>query len=310
MHYELGMTATPCLAHAAEEAPHAPGVYFFLGADAELLYVGKAGSLRNRLRQHARAKRGSGGRRLDVLYERLTEVRCEELPDEDGAAAREADLIVALRPAFNASHAGEGRWNYVLVHPLGVDNHTLRFTLSQQADITAGRVYGCFPHLGRGVSSRPAIACSDGYTALLRLLWARSSSPRSHIPSRITRSAPDTFEAQVDPSARSSLHAFFSGTSNRLLAELVAAVEPRGGYVPRIPGRDRKAAGSFFVHGPRALRRLRLRHQRPPGPMPRAVIEDLLAAEVREAIGEFRLPTPPDARDEILGRRARRWARP
>jgi hypothetical protein len=51
------------------------------------------------------------------------------------------------------------------------------------------------------VSSRPAIACSDGYTAFLRLLWAASGVP-GHVPSRVSRSAPDRFETDVDPEAR------------------------------------------------------------------------------------------------------------
>src|SRR6476646_589641 len=100
------------LSLAVDRAPQGAGVYYFLSADAELLYVGKASSLRNRLRQHARTKPGARGAiRLDVLYQRVTDVRWEELPDEDAAAAREADVIVALRPTFNAAIAGEGRWN-------------------------------------------------------------------------------------------------------------------------------------------------------------------------------------------------------
>ena len=55
-----------------------------------------------------------------------------------------------------------------------------------------------FPHLGRGVGSPPAIACSDGYTALLRLLWAASNDPASSYPSRVTRSAPDRFQVGVE----------------------------------------------------------------------------------------------------------------
>jgi GIY-YIG catalytic domain len=297
------------LSVAVDGAPDGAGVYFFFGADAELLYVGKASSLRKRLRQHARAKPGVGGLRLDVLYQRVIEVRWEALADEETAAAREADAIVALRPVFNAAIAGEGRWNYIVVESLDPDHDTVRFTLSELPSSRAGKEYGCFPHLGRGVSSRPGIACSDGYTALLRLLWAASDTYGRHVPSRITRSAPDLFETEVTTSLRKPLHAFLSGTSDRLLADLAALQAPRERYFAPGLARDRVAANDFFLHGPRALRNLRTRHGRPAGPMSRAVIEALVVDDLRAAIGDFQLPRPPDAADEMLGRRAHRWVK-
>ncbi len=156
------MNATSPLSAAVDRAPHRAGVYFFLDDARELLYVGKASDLRARLRQHAHATPRRGELRLEMLYQRVTEVRWEELRDEVSAAAREADLIVALRPVFNASHTGEGRWNYIVVEPVDATSEMLRFALSEHPVPKRGHGYGCFPHLGRGVSSRPAIACSDG----------------------------------------------------------------------------------------------------------------------------------------------------
>lgn len=297
------------LSDAVEHAPNAAGVYFFLGADAQLLYVGKASSLVKRLRQHSRAKLGGVGDRLEVLYERVREVRWEVVRDEEAAAAREADVIVALRPVFNASHTDEGRWNYITVEPLERNDDALRFTLSANRAAGSGRSYGCFPHLGRGVSSRPAIACSDGYTAMLRLLWAGSDERATRFPSRITRSAPDAFSVPVRASLRAPLHAFLSGTSRRLLRVLEATNEHGESYLAPGLARDRGAAESFFLHGPQALRRLRVRHGQPPDGLTRECIENLIAAEVREVIGEFRLPPPRGPTDDILGRRSHPWAR-
>jgi len=290
---------------AAANAPDAAGVYFFLGADTELLYVGKAGRLRRRLRQHAQARSGAGGPRLDLLYRRVSEVRWQELPDEPAAEAREADLIAALRPAFNAGSARAGRWHHLLVDPAGDD--VLRFTLTTEPD---RRGYGCFPHLGRGLASGPGTACSDGYPALLRLLWAASGEPGGRVPTRLTRTAPETATLAVPEPLRRPLHAFLSGTSGRLLDQLAVAGGHRDSYLQPALARDRESALGFFVHGPRALRALRLRHRLPPGPVPRPVIEELLAAEVRAAIGEFRLPATPDPADRLLGRRARPWHNP
>src|SRR5438477_5757613 len=102
-------TQTP-LAHAATNAPHTPGVYFFLDRRNSVLYIGMAKDLRRRLQQHANAPG-------DALYRRVAAVRWQELSDED-AAAREADLIVALQPPYNASIAGDGKWAYIHVAPL------------------------------------------------------------------------------------------------------------------------------------------------------------------------------------------------
>lgn len=292
------------IAAAAARAPGTAGVYFLLDAGTELLYVGKAGSLRRRLQQHARARPRQA--RFALLYRRVAEVRWEEQPDEDAAAAREADLIVSLRPAFNAGSALAGQWNYLLVEPAGGE---LRFRLAADPGAaTGGRVYGCFPHLGRGASLRPAIACSDGYPALLRLLLAASGRPE--VAGWLSRSIPDALTLPVAATLRPLLHAFLSGTSHRLLDQLAAAGRRREAYLQPGLARDRAAAAGLFEYGPRALRRLRLRHGRPPGPLARPDIEQLLAADLRRAIGEFRLPPPPDPAAALLGRRARPWRQP
>jgi predicted GIY-YIG superfamily endonuclease len=297
----------PRLAAASVRAPRRAGVYFLLGDDRELLYVGKAGDLRARLRQHASAKPGPRERRKALLYERVVDVYWEELPDETTAAAREADLIVSLRPPFNASHVVEGRWNFILVTE--AHRGALRFELTESAQ--GQGVYGCFPHLGRGVSSQPAIACSDGYTALLRLLWAASHDPASSYPSRITRSAPDRFQVRVDANLRTDLHAFLSGTSDRLLEVLMPVCTTRRGAHLQ-PGivRDRELATRFFTYGPQALRRLRLKHRRRAGPMSRNVIEQLLAQELRSSIADVRLAVGTDPHHDPLGRHAQRWTIP
>lgn len=260
------------LAVAARGAPAEAGVYFLLGRRREVLYIGMAKDLRRRLRQHAGSPRYG-------LYRRVADVRWETLPDEDAAAAREADLIVALQPPYNASIAGEGRWAYI--HVASRPGGRLRFALSADVDAEdRTRVYGCFPHLGAGVGSVPGIACSDGYAAFLRLAWA-ASGEGTHYPGRITRGTPperfDVTFAAADPPA---LHAFLSGTSARLLPSLSVRAWQRHPYMHGGLARDYKLAESFFAYGPKALRALRLRHALPSGPVEQATFERVLAEEV------------------------------
>ena len=173
------------LAAAAVHAPRGAGVYFFLADDRELLYVGKAGDLRARLTQHASAKPGPREIRRALLYERVADVYWEELVDETTAAAREADLIVSLRPPFNASHVAEGRWNFIVVTE--AHQEALRFELTEAAQVRGA--YGCFPHLGRGLARRlrlPAATatrrCCDccGLPRMIRRAAIRAASPARH----------------------------------------------------------------------------------------------------------------------------------
>lgn len=268
--------AVSALATAAATAPTTPGVYFFLSRRSELLYVGMAKDLRRRLQQHARAPR-------DALYRRVAGVRWETLPDDDAAAAREADLIVALQPPYNAAIAGEGKWAYIHVAPRSRER--LRFSLSDDpACIDGARVYGCFPHLGAGVGSVPGIACSDGYSAFLRLLWA-ASGEGTHYPGRITRGTPpETFDVALAGAHLASLHAFLSGTTRGLLTALSVQAWQRPRFMHAGLARDHELAETFFTYGPKTLRRLRLRHALRPGPVERDVIERVLAEEVERLI--------------------------
>jgi predicted GIY-YIG superfamily endonuclease len=245
---------------AAGEAPREPGVYFFLAEGNEILYVGKATNLRQRLRQHAAG--GIPQSQLHQRYDLVRRVVWETAADEEAAVWREAELIFALRPPFNANTGLRAP------DPVGRDapapyiavteeaTGMLRFTLEPDA---VGQAYGCFPHLGKGVASRLGIACSDGYTALLRLLWA-AGAEGNHMPASITKSAPPAFTVAVSPLFRDALHRFLSGTRARLADELLQAAAGRPEYMQPALQRDKESALRFFAAGPQIVRARRLRH--------------------------------------------------
>ena len=282
------MTDGP-LHSAAREAPTCPGVYFFLDDRRRLVYIGKAVNLRRRLQQHAKEVPTHARSK----YARVASVAWEELPDDDTACAREADLIVALQPAQNASIAGSATWTFLVVD---VEDDALRFRLAdvEPAPPTRGvEVYGCFPHLGKGQGSRPGIACSDGFTALLRLLWATgpAGERRRPYPRAISGTSPP-FDVAVPVAVerRASLRRLLNGTSARLLDDLATVVATDvEAYLRPALVRDVDLARGFFDHGPAALRRLRLRHGLPAGPVPRARIEAAWREEVTASIGPFEL---------------------
>ena len=233
-------------------APSGAGVYFFVSPARELLYVGKAGNLRSRLAQHAK-----GGGRLSGLYARAAEVRWEEHPSEDAAVRREADLLVALQPPYNAS-GSLGGWRWVVV-----DGDTFACVASS----TAKARYGCFPHLGPGQGSRPGVACTDGYPALLRLLWAAAGE--APYPAALGKGCPERAMVPVAADLRRPLHDFLSGSSRRLLDLVADRLDHRAPFEQPALRRDHVAADSLFDHGPAALRAVRRRHGLAAGPVSR-----------------------------------------
>lgn len=190
-------------------------------------------------------------------------------PTELEATCREADLLVALAPPWNAAGSWGG-WTDVVV---------------------GGRTYGCFPHLGPGLATVPGTRCTDGYAALARLLVAAGALP------------------DPPAALRRPVHDLLTGTSGRaldlLLESAVDAVEPY--QVPALR-RDRVVAEGFVEHGPLTLRSLRRRHGLGAGYLTRARFCAAIEDEVRDLLGDdVVLLPPPD--ESLLGRRGARSLR-
>src|SRR5205823_6298643 len=155
------------------------------------------------------------------------------------------------------------------------------------------RRYGCFPFLGVGVHSRPARACSDGYTAFLRLLWAASEADGSSPPAGVRgKSTPAVLQTPVATELAGGVHRFLAGTSDTLLRALEPLLARREAYLQPALRRDLEAAAGFFHHGPRPLRDLRIRSGYRLRLLDRAAVERLLLAELEGVLGPFRVLEP------------------
>ena len=263
---------TSAVAEAVARAPRGPGVYVFLGSHDELLYIGKARDIRRRLTDHART--------LTRAAVRAHDVRWIECPDEADALCLEADLIVSLRPPFNASHAADV---YEFVR-LETGSGRVTFTIT---DSPSGRgLYGGFPHLGKGKTSWPAVRSKAGFSALLRLLWVTHEDV--HFPSRLHGDSPPVLHTTTIEDL-SSVRSFLSGTSRRLLVELRRAID--GPAVPDfMRGQLRKdvdAAEQFYWLGPCRARVLRRRHGLA-NPVDEHAFREAVIADLRREIGVFR----------------------
>ena len=84
--------------HICREAPPGPGVYVLRDADDVVLYVGKAISLRRRLRAHFSRRRWKG---LKADFARACQAEWIEVGSEIEALLREGALIEELQPTVN-----------------------------------------------------------------------------------------------------------------------------------------------------------------------------------------------------------------
>ena len=261
------------LEDAAARAPGAAGVYVFLNGRGELLYVGKALSLRRRLRDHAR-----NGTRA-----RVHEVRWVECADEAEALCLEADLIVALSPPHNATMAGESYEYLSVEHGAG----SARFRLTHRRP--RGRhVYGGFAQLGKGKVSWAAVRSKAGYSGLLRLTWnVHADGP---FPSRLHGDSPPVdHSSPLDAGTVPLVHAFLSGSSAKLLDVLGDAISSSPAFMQRRLRRDVEGAEQFYWLGPCRVRKLRLRHGLRT-PVDEEAFRTAITRDLRAAIGEFSLP--------------------
>ena len=94
--------------------PTKPGVYLFHGDDGDVLYVGKAKSLRSRVRSYF--QRGGDGRPgMGQLAERVAEVEVIVTGTEAEALHLEQNLIKRHRPPFNIRLRDDKSFPYIAV---------------------------------------------------------------------------------------------------------------------------------------------------------------------------------------------------
>ncbi len=104
------MKTPPALA----QIPDAPGVYLMVAADGEILYIGKAVSLRNRVRSYFQ-EGAVHTVRTAAMVERVADVRTIVVTNEVEALILEANLIKRHQPPFNVRLRDDKRYPYLKV---------------------------------------------------------------------------------------------------------------------------------------------------------------------------------------------------
>lgn len=82
------------------DLPASPGVYFHKDSGGEIIYIGKAASLRNRVRQYFQKSRYRDPK-TDVLVSEIADIDWTEVETEADALFLEAELVRRYQPRFN-----------------------------------------------------------------------------------------------------------------------------------------------------------------------------------------------------------------
>ncbi len=136
--------ASPRIHEKLRHLPAEPGVYLFRDADGDILYIGKANSLRARVRSYF----GSGtddSLKTRELRRRIADFESIVVGSEAEALVLEANLIKEHRPRFNIRHRDDKRYPYIKVT---VQEPFPRVFVTRRLESDGARYFGPYTDVG------------------------------------------------------------------------------------------------------------------------------------------------------------------
>lgn len=127
-----------------DNLPASPGVYMFKDQEGGTLYIGKAKSLRSRVRSYFRGKEGQGIRTRE-LVRRATDVETIVVGSEAEALLLESNLIKEHQPRFNVRLRDDKRYPYIKVT---VQEPFPRVFVTRRTRDDGARYFGPFTSVG------------------------------------------------------------------------------------------------------------------------------------------------------------------
>jgi len=124
--------------------PRATGVYTFRDTAGEILYIGKAKVLRDRVRSYFRSDQGRGIR-IQELARKATTVETIVVGSETEALILEANLVREHRPPFNIQLKDDKRFPFVKVT---LQEAFPRVLVTRKLDKDGARYFGPFTSVG------------------------------------------------------------------------------------------------------------------------------------------------------------------
>ena len=110
---ETGLVGADLIGEFVKQLPNSPGVYRMLNAEGDVLYVGKARSLKKRVSNYAQGRLHSN--RLTRMVRETANMEFVTTRTEVEALLLEANLIKRLRPRFNVLLRDDKSFPYILI---------------------------------------------------------------------------------------------------------------------------------------------------------------------------------------------------
>ncbi|BAU48266.1 excinuclease ABC subunit C [Sulfurifustis variabilis] len=132
----------PELQQTLKDLPAGPGVYRFLGPDGEVLYVGKARSLRKRVASYFRAAGQGLSPKVQAMVARTERLEVTVTHTETEALLLENNLIKSLKPRYNVVLRDDKSYPYIFVSEA---QEWPRLAFHRGAKREKGRYFGPYP---------------------------------------------------------------------------------------------------------------------------------------------------------------------
>ncbi len=123
-----------------KDFPMTPGVYLMRDASGEVIYVGKAKRLRDRLSSYYSQPLGYT-RKMDGLLQNVVDIETRELGSELEALLVESQLIKALQPRYNVQLKNHERYPFIKVD---LSSAWPRFYATREVSADGARYFGPF----------------------------------------------------------------------------------------------------------------------------------------------------------------------
>ena len=204
--------------------PERPGCYLFRDAAGDILYVGKALSLRHRARSYFQAGRGLEGKTL-LLVAQVADVECIVTDSEVEALLLENNLIKQHQPRYNIRLRDDKTYPYLR---LDLGEAWPRLQLVRRTREDGARYFGPYPH---------STAVWETMETLRRVFPYRSCSDR-----RLAQPHPCLYH-HIHRCAAPCISAISPEAYRQMAAEMAAFLDGRGeGVLARLQTRMEEAA--------------------------------------------------------------------
>ncbi|QHL90839.1 excinuclease ABC subunit UvrC [Sphingomonas changnyeongensis] len=215
---DLGIAA---IRNVLRTLPARPGVYRMQDARGDVLYVGKARALKNRVTNYTQVTRLP--RRLQRMVAQTRAMTIVTTNSEAEALLLEAQLIKRYRPPYNVLLRDDKSFPYIL---LGAEHDYPRIQKHRGAQRAKGNYYGPFASAGSVTRTLNALqklfllrSCSDSFFANRSRPCLLYQIKRCSAPC-VGRITPDAYGELV-----ADAKAFLAGKSTQVQAKLGAAMQ-------------------------------------------------------------------------------------